>query len=94
MSRLSISRTSRKKAAGIFQTLQLVKKEIIPGNLQPLKEKAMNQLRQMEFNPDYVEIADAGTLQPVNDWDGRQKLVVLAAAFLGDVRLIDNLLIN
>lgn len=84
----------RKKAAGIFQTLQMVKKQIMPGNLEPLKEKAMNQLRQMEFRPDYVEIADAGTLQPVKDWDRSQKLVVLAAAFLGDVRLIDNLLLN
>jgi pantoate--beta-alanine ligase len=84
----------RKKAAGIFQTLQMVKKQIMPGNLEPLKEKAMNQLRQMEFRPDYVEIADAGTLQPVKDWDRGQKLVVLAAAFLGDVRLIDNLLLN
>jgi pantoate--beta-alanine ligase len=66
----------------------------MPGNLGPLKEKAMNQLRQLDFRPDYVEIANAGTLQPVNDWDRNQKLVVLAAAFLGDVRLIDNQLIN
>ena len=84
----------RKKASGIFQTLQLVKKEIMPGNLETLKEKAMDQLRRMDFKPDYVEIADAGTLQPVHDWDRSQKLVALAAAFLGDVRLIDNLLIN
>jgi pantothenate synthetase len=32
-------------------------------------------------------------LQPIQDWDGTSKLVVLAAAFLGDIRLIDNLVI-
>jgi pantoate--beta-alanine ligase len=84
----------RQIAPGIYQTLNLVKKDIRPGNLQLLKDVAMKQLHEKGFRPDYVEIADAITLQPVNDWDGRQKLVVLAAAFLGDVRLIDNLLIN
>jgi pantoate--beta-alanine ligase len=84
----------RQIAPGIFQTLNLVKKEIKPGNLQLFKQQAMKQLHEKGFRPDYVEIADAATLQPINDWDGRQKLVVLAAAFLGEVRLIDNLLIN
>lgn len=89
-----LNEQQRQLAPGIFQTLNLVKKEIRPGNLQSLKQQAMKQLEEKGFRPDYVEIADAATLQPVNDWDGRQKLVVLAAAFLGDVRLIDNLLIN
>ena len=43
---------------------------------------------------DYVEIADAGNLDVINHWDGKKKLVAVAAAFLGDVRLIDNLLIS
>jgi pantoate--beta-alanine ligase len=84
----------RQIAPLIFQTLSQIKNEIKQGNQQLLKQQAMKQLHEKGFRPDYVEIADAATLKPVNDWDGRQKLVVLAAAFLGDVRLIDNLLIN
>lgn len=42
------------------------------------------------FDPEYITIADAETLQPINDWsDG--KPVIFAAVFLGHVRLIDNL---
>jgi pantoate--beta-alanine ligase len=89
-----LNEQQRQIAPGIFQTLSLIKNEIKPGNLQLEKQKAMKQLHEKGFRPDYVEIADATTLKPLNDWDGRQKLVVLAAAFLGDVRLIDNLLIN
>ena len=43
---------------------------------------------------EYVEIADAGTLQPLSEWDGNTSLVALVAAFLGEVRLIDNMILN
>jgi pantoate--beta-alanine ligase len=84
----------RQIAPGIYQTLNLVRKEIKPGNLQLLKEKGMNHLLEKGFRPEYVEIADASTFLPLNEWDGSQKLVVLTAAFLGEIRLIDNLLLN
>jgi pantoate--beta-alanine ligase len=51
-------------------------------------------LIQAGFKPDYVEITDADNLAIVNDWDGKQKLVALIAAFLNEVRLIDNMLLN
>ncbi len=46
------------------------------------------------FKVDYVEIAKADDLQSVDDWDGNDKLVILSAAFLNDIRLIDNVNIN
>ena len=64
------------------------------GDLVSLKKKAENRLSEKGFKVDYVEIADANTLQPVDHWDGKQKLVALAAAFLNQVRLIDNILLN
>ena len=30
----------------------------------------------------------------INEWDGKQKLVALIAAFLHEVRLIDNMIIS
>jgi len=54
----------------------------------------MDLLIEKGFRPEYVEIADASTLQPLNEWNGNQKLAVLTAAFLGEIRLIDNLLLN
>lgn len=40
---------------------------------------------------DYVAVRDAASLQPATSYDGNQRL--LAAAWLGDVRLIDNMAI-
>ncbi|MGI8637771.1 MAG: pantoate--beta-alanine ligase [Segetibacter sp.] len=39
---------------------------------------------------DYVSIADAETLQPARNLHNGSKLVTLIAAYINDVRLIDN----
>ena len=51
-------------------------------------------LLQKGFQTDYIEIANAETLQLVEVWNGKEKIVALAAAFLNTVRLIDNMVIN
>jgi pantoate--beta-alanine ligase len=43
---------------------------------------------------DYVCIADAETLQPLPAINVDTKAVALIAAFLGDVRLIDNIILS
>jgi pantoate--beta-alanine ligase len=40
---------------------------------------------------DHLEIVDARTLQPLADWGDRGEAVALIAAWLGSVRLIDNI---
>ena len=85
---------SRKKAPVIFQTLQFIKDHIKKGDLIPLKNEAIRTLTSNDFEVDYIEIADAITLQSVDFWDGEQKIVALVAAYLNGVRLIDNILLN
>jgi pantoate--beta-alanine ligase len=84
----------RKKATAIYQTLCYIKDKLNNGSLLQLKEKGTAMLTEKGFKVDYVEIADADNLQPVDHWDGKQKLVALAAAHLNQVRLIDNILLN
>lgn len=55
-------------------------------------QQAMAKLRRLGFDPDYVEIRRRHDLAPAGV-DDRQ-LVILAAAWLGQVRLIDNLLLD
>ena len=43
------------------------------------------------FTLDYFEFADARTLQPVGDWDEAEEIRGCVAAFIGKVRLIDNM---
>ena len=91
---LRLNVEERKKAANIFEILSFIKKEIKPGNLQVIKETVTMHLTAAGFKVDYVEIADALTLKLQQSWDGKIKLVVLAAAWLNDVRLIDNMILN
>lgn len=54
-----------------------------------LGTQARRRLEEGGFRPDYVEVCNADTLAPAMPDDRR--LVVLAAAWLGKARLIDNL---
>jgi pantoate--beta-alanine ligase len=91
---MRLNEEERKKAPAIYSALQSLQKNLRKGDLQPLKTGANNSLTKQGFKVDYIEIADASTLLPVTEWNGKQKLVTLVAAFLNEVRLIDNLLLN
>jgi len=91
---LRLDAEGRKNAVAISQSLNYIKKNIKPGDLSSIKTKARELLEEKDFKVDYVELADANNLKIVKSWDGKQKLVALIAAFQGDVRLIDNLVIG
>ncbi len=90
---MRLNAEERAKAVLISQTLGFIKKEIKPGYLGDLKQRAADYLSAEGFKVDYVEIAAAETLVLQDFWDGREQLVTLAAAYLNEVRLIDNMLL-
>jgi pantoate--beta-alanine ligase len=83
--------TDRQKATVIYKALNHIRQHMKPGSLQPLLAEARDLLEQQGFRIDYVSIADANSLALTDSWDGSQSLVALVAAFLGEVRLIDNM---
>lgn len=84
----------RLTALKIFESLKLIQEKIKPGNLDNIKLSATKFLTDNGYKVDYTEIADAQTLELVNEWDGKKKMVALVAAYLNDVRLIDNLILQ
>jgi len=88
---LRLNELERIDALKIIETLINIKKDIKPGNLEEIKIEATKYLTKNGYKVDYTEIADAATLNIVNDWDGKVKLVALVAAYLNNVRLIDNI---
>lgn len=84
----------RKKAIAIFRALTYLKENIQPGDLGNFVKTAASVLLQNQLKADYIEIADADTLHPVKFWNGNQKLVALIAAYINEVRLIDNMALN
>jgi pantoate--beta-alanine ligase len=91
---MRLNKEEREKAPAIYHALDFIKNNLQKGRLLQLIANARAKLREQGLKADYIEIVDAVTLQSVNDWDGKQKLVALAAAFLNEVRLIDNMVLN
>jgi pantoate--beta-alanine ligase len=90
---MRLNKAEREKAVLLSQALEFIKKEIKPGYLEDLKQRAINYLNAEGFKTDYVEIATAENLALQQYWDGTAPLVALVAAYLNEVRLIDNLLL-
>ncbi|SPJ35307.1 pantoate--beta-alanine ligase [Kushneria phyllosphaerae] len=58
-------------------------------NSEQVLAKGLQQLQQAGFQPEYLALCDATTLCPISTW--HPGAVLLAAARLGNTRLIDNL---
>jgi len=86
-----LSTTQKSSAAQLQQILQHIVDGIQAGNRQfaALEQAATQQLNDHGWQVDYVSICSAATLNKAEVQD--QHLVVLAAAKLGNTRLIDNI---
>ena len=86
-----LSEAERKQAPQLYRELQAVARSVENGNRDyaALEQQAAANLKQAGWQVDYVEIRHAGNLQVAHVGDS--ELVVLAAARLGNTRLIDNI---
>jgi pantoate--beta-alanine ligase len=84
----------REKAVGIYHSLLFAQENLREGSLEELKKRALGMLEAEGFRPDYFELAHARTLQILSHWNGEDPVVAIVAAFLGEVRLIDNMILN
>ncbi len=92
---MRLSDQQRNDAAAIFKMLNHIKDNLTNQSPQVLEQHATDYLLQHGFSKvDYVSIADAHSLQPLNGNSNDTKAVALIAAFIGDVRLIDNLILR
>ena len=85
-----LNEAQRKKATAIFETLSWMKNQLQPGNVVQLKQTATSLLEEQGFGVDYTELAKAETLELMNEWNGTDEVVALIAAYVDEVRLIDN----
>lgn len=89
---LRLSPTQRINAVGIYHALVLLKEKWPVAPLAALIE-AGAILKQAHFQIDYISVADATTLEPVSEPADAGAVVALIAAFQGEVRLIDNMIL-
>ncbi|MDR0780821.1 MAG: pantoate--beta-alanine ligase, partial [Pseudomonadales bacterium] len=88
-----LSPEQRAAAPALYATLQHIGARVNAGaaDLRALEREAVAALTAAGFRPDYVAICAQDTLLPAED--DSQPLILLAAAWLGTTRLIDNVLL-
>jgi pantoate--beta-alanine ligase len=85
-----LSKIERSKATQIYETLRYAKKS--KGKKRPgeLEEAAKEKLSP-DFELEYFKICEGHSLKSITSWEETDYPVALVAAYIGKVRLIDNL---
>lgn len=84
----------RNEAPVIYKALSGIKENytwFIPDGIKQLVTGEIQESRY--FRVEYVNVVDAETLLPFEDWQDVEHAVVCVAAFIGSVRLIDNIVL-
>jgi len=86
-----LTEEERRIAPAMYQTLLWAKEALITNSAshEDIREQAQQKLEAAGFRRDYFEIRAQNNLQIPSEEEKR--LVILAAAYLGNARLIDNL---
>jgi len=92
---MRLSDSGKVAAIAIYNSLLFIKENIARLPLVDLKNQVETSLLQQGFSAvDYVEICDAASLETITDYTPATSTVVLVAAFIEGVRLIDNMVIS
>ena len=91
-----LSPEARAVAPRLYQALRLAAEQLKSGTPPAAVQQAAAAYIGAEpaFTLEYFEVANAHTLQPVGAWQPGRPVVLCLAAHLGEVRLIDNVVID
>lgn len=83
----------RARAAIIYQAMRWIEEHLTTYTIEQLQGHAAHLIREAGLHPEYVAVVDGYDLQAVQQIDQHKKVVLCVAAWAGDVRLIDNLIL-
>ncbi|MFO8053610.1 MAG: pantoate--beta-alanine ligase [Bacteroidales bacterium] len=85
----------RKAAPEIYRILREAKKKLYAFDTpKQMKEWGLNRLKENSLlQPEYFEVVDMDTLKQIEQWHETQRCIVCVAVFIGEVRLIDNIVL-
>lgn len=89
-----LTQPQRNLAGLLYQCLVSIQSKQQQGDFQIVKKECWDLLVSKGLEPEYIALADADTLEILDHYDAGKSMVALIAAQLGNVRLIDNLLLN
>lgn len=92
---LRLSEEERKKSIILHQSLLKVADMLLSGSdIENCVKTAERMFELPGVQLEYFEIVDIDTLQPVSNISGKNSVAICVAAFIGEIRLIDNKVIS
>jgi pantoate--beta-alanine ligase len=88
-----LSANERTKAALLYQVLRQSREELRAKDLPHIKKDAADFLTQNNIRLEYFELAHRETLEIQSQFNPTTPTILLIAAYVGEVRLIDNLFV-
>lgn len=91
-----LDKKQRVAAPGLYRSLQYIESQIASGVHTPklLIQHQWSELEAKGFKIDYLNVFDKHTLKPVETLHQGSSYIIAGAAYLGNTRLIDNILIE
>jgi pantoate--beta-alanine ligase len=89
-----LSSAERNLASELYHSLQFIKNHLTNSNFNELRNEKISYLENLGFKVDYLELANTKNLRLTDKFEKNKSNICLIAAYLNDVRLIDNLIIN
>jgi len=84
----------RKKAAMLYKGMTDLKNAFGKTSFDKERKLIIDHLENNGFSVEYLELADSNTLEILNDWDKERSITICIAAYLSNVRLIDNMILH
>lgn len=92
---IRLTPTDRLLAPQIYEALLEARNRVGSSGPREIQQLTLSRLKtEPRFNVEYVEVVDGNTLLPVIDFRDSNFVVALTAVWLGDVRLIDNIILK
>jgi len=88
-----LSDTDRQRSNIIYQCLVSIQAQNGIKSFEQARKENWELLERKQIIPEYVSLRNAKTLEELEDYDNTQEMVLLIAAYVGSIRLIDNLVI-
>jgi pantoate--beta-alanine ligase len=81
-------------ATAIYKALQFAKNQYKNYTVQAMTHILhLHLCSHSSLRPEYIEFADAQSLQPINTWNDATSVVLCVACYAGNTRLIDNIIV-
>jgi len=92
---MRLSNHQRKVAPAIHKALSFAAENHTLFSVQELEKEVLLLLNQIpDANVEYATVSNANTLLPITDWPESDDAVLCVALSLGDIRLIDNMILK